>query len=161
MAQGDIAVTLVGNITADPELRFTPSGAAVASFTVVQNRRQLNKTTNEWEDGDPTFLRCSIWRQYAENVAETLTRGQRVMVTGRLIQRSFEKDGEKRTVYEVQADEVGVCLRYGSATFTKVARTDTNSGRGGSPADDPWTTPDPGGRPRGFANPTQPDEPPF
>src|SRR3954468_8549558 len=108
MAQGDVNITVVGNLTDDPELRFTPNGAAVASFTVASTPRILDKATNEWKDGDALFLRCSVWRQAAENVAESLQRGARVIVTGRLKQRSFEtKEGEKRTVVEVEVDEVG------------------------------------------------------
>jgi single stranded DNA-binding protein len=116
MAQGDILVTIIGNLTNDPELRFTPSGAAVASFTVASSSRLLDKQTNEWKDGDTTFLRCNVWRQYAENVAESLQRGMRVIVNGRLKQRSYEtKEGEKRTVYEVEVDDVGPALRYATA----------------------------------------------
>jgi single-strand DNA-binding protein len=133
MAQGDINVTIVGNIVADPELRFTPSGAAVANFTVVSNTRYLDKDSNEWKDGDPVFMRCSIWRQYAENVAESLTRGNRIIVTGRLKQRSYEKDGEKRTVVEMDVDDVGPALKFATAKVTKVARTE-----GATAANDPW-----------------------
>ena len=123
MAQGDIPVTVIGNLTDDPELRFTPSGQAVASFTVASSTRVRDAQTNEWKDGDTTFLRCSVWRQYAENVAESLTRGTRVIVNGRLKQRSYEtKEGEKRTVYEVDVDEVGPALRYATAKITKVNR---------------------------------------
>src|SRR5579884_1131477 len=105
---GETVITVVGNLTDDPELRFTPSGAAVASFTVASTPRTFDRATNEWKDGDALFLRCSIWRQAAENVAESLQRGSRVIVTGRLRQRSFEtKEGEKRTVVEVEVDEVG------------------------------------------------------
>ena len=104
MAAGDVNVTIVGNLTNDPELRFTPSGAAVASFTVASTPRVLDKATNEWKDGEALFMRCSVWRQYAENVAESLTKGSRVIVTGRLKQRSYEtREGEKRTVYEIEA----------------------------------------------------------
>ena len=150
MAQGDINLTIVGNLTNDPELRFTPSGAAVASFTVASNSRYLDKTTNEWKDGEPVFMRCSVWRQYAENVAESLTRGTRVIVTGRLKQRSYEtREGEKRTVLEMEVDDVGPALRTATAKVTKVARAggggfgDGGSGGfgGGTPAggnDDPW-----------------------
>src|SRR5579875_2786246 len=123
MAAGDVTVTIVGNLTNDPELRFTPSGAAVASFTVASTPRILDKNTNEWKDGDALFLRCSVWRQAAENIAESLTRGARVIVTGRLRQRSFEtKEGEKRTVVELEVDEVGPSLRYATAKVTKAAR---------------------------------------
>ena len=116
MAQGDVVVTVVGNLTGDPELRFTPNGAAVASFTVASTTRVLDKGTNEWKDGDTMFLRCSVWRQYAENVAESLTKGTRVIVTGRLKQRSYEtKEGEKRSVVELDVDDVGPALRNATA----------------------------------------------
>mgnify|MGYP003336334121 FL=1 len=112
MAAGDTQITLVGNLTNDPELRFTPSGAAVAKFTVASTPRYMDRQTNEWKDGDTLFLNCQIWRQAAENVAESLTRGMRVIVSGRLKQRSYEtKEGEKRTVFEVEVDEVGPSLR--------------------------------------------------
>jgi len=111
MAAGDTTITITGNLTGDPELRYTPTGQAVANFTVASTPRFMDKTTNEWKDGDTLFLRCNIWRQPAENVAESLTRGMRVIVQGRLRQRSYEtKEGEKRTVYEVEADEVGPSL---------------------------------------------------
>ena len=158
MAAGDIAVTVVGNLTNDPELRFTPSGAAVASFTVASSSRVLDKTTNEWKDGETVFMRCSVWRQYAENVAESLTKGTRVIVSGRLKQRSYEtREGEKRQVMELEVEDVGPALRYATA---KVTRTQSqgggfgggNGGGGASaPADDPWAS-SPGA---GF------DEPPF
>src|SRR6266567_2987341 len=148
MAQGDILVTIIGNLTNDPELRFTPSGAAVASFTVASSSRVLDKQTNEWKDGDTTFLRCNVWRQYAENVAESLQRGMRVIVNGRLKQRSYEtKEGEKRTVYEIEVDDVGPALRYATAKVTKVSRGGPGGGSGfgapasDSPSDDPWATP--------------------
>ena len=125
MAAGDINVTVVGNMTNDPELRFTPSGAAVASFTIATNSRYLDKTTNEWKDGDPTYLRCSVWRQYAENVAESLTKGTRVIVSGKLKQRSYEtREGEKRTVMEVEVEDVGPALRYATAKVNRVQRSD-------------------------------------
>jgi len=150
MAQGDINLTIVGNITNDPELRFTPSGAAVASFTVASNSRYLDKTTNEWKDGEPVFMRCSVWRQYAENVAESLTRGTRVIVTGRLKQRSYDnRDGQKVTVMEMEVDDVGPALRTATAKVTKVARAggggfgSDGGGFGGGTGggggnDDPW-----------------------
>jgi len=158
MAQGDINLTIVGNITNDPELRFTPSGAAVASFTVASNSRYLDKTTNEWKDGEPVFMRCSVWRQYAENVAESLTRGTRVIVTGRLKQRSYDnRDGQKVTVMEMEVDDVGPALRTATAKVTKVARAGGggfggdgggfggggNAGGGGN--DDPWASQSGGG----------------
>ena len=156
MAQGDINVTIVGNLTNDPELRFTPSGAAVASFTIASNSRYLDKTTNEWKDGEPVFMRCSVWRQYAENVAESLTRGTRVIVTGRLKQRSYEtREGEKRTVVEMEVDDVGPALRTATAKVTKVARAGGGGFGGGgggfggqaAPAgnDDPWASSAPAG----------------
>ena len=114
---GDTVITVVGNLTADPELRFTPSGAAVANFTVASTPRTFDRQTGEWKDGEALFLRCNIWRQAAENVAETLTRGMRVIVQGRLRQRSFEtREGEKRTVIELEVDEVGPSLRYATAS---------------------------------------------
>jgi single-strand DNA-binding protein len=116
---GDTTITLVGNLTADPELRFTNSGAAVVNFTIASTPRTFDRTANEWKDGQALFLRCNVWRQPAENVAESLTRGMRVIVTGRLVQRSFEKDGEKRTVYEVEVDEVGPSLRYATASVQR------------------------------------------
>jgi single-strand DNA-binding protein len=169
MAQGDIPVTITGNLTNDPELRFTPSGAAVASFTVASSTRVLDKQTNEWKDGDTTFLRCNVWRQYAENVAESLQRGMRVIVNGRLKQRSYEtKEGEKRTVYEVEVDDVGPALKYATAKVTKVSRG--GGGFGGAPAadaasDDPWSTPaagsSAGSSSWGGAAGAGGDEPPF
>lgn len=154
MAQGDVTVTVVGNLTGDPELRFTPNGQAVASFTVASTTRVLDRTSNEWKDGDTLFLRCSVWRQYAENVAESLTKGTRVLVTGRLKQRSYEtKEGEKRTVVEMEVDDVGPALRNATAKVARVASTGGNSGFSGggasAPADDPW------------AAPVSNDEPPF
>src|ERR1700749_460457 len=126
---GEPVITVVGNLTAHPELRFTPSGAAVASFTIASTPRQFDRASNEWKDGEALFLRCSIWRQAAENVAESLTRGMRVVATGRLKQRAFEtREGEKRTVIELVVDEVGPSLRYASA---KVNRTQRGSSTGG------------------------------
>jgi single-strand DNA-binding protein len=164
---GDTTITVVGNLTADPELRFTPSGAAVANFTVASTPRTFDKNSGEWKDGEALFLRCNIWRQSAENVAESLTRGMRVVVQGRLRQRSFEtKEGEKRTVVELEVDEVGPSLRYATAKVNKAARGSGDGGFGGgggrsggsAPADDPWGSAPPasGGGGGGFA-----DEPPF
>jgi len=162
---GDTTITVVGNLTSDPELRFTPSGASVASFTVASTPRFLDKGSNEWKDGDALFLRCSVWRQAAENAAESLHRGDRVIVTGRLKQRSFEtKEGEKRTVVEIDVDEVGPSLRYAAAKVNKAARGGGGGGGGGGysggggnsssgPADDPWSTPGGAG--------SMSDEPPF
>lgn len=127
---GDTTITIVGNLTADPELRFTPSGAAVANFTVASTPRIYDRQTGEWKDGEALFLRCNIWREAAENVAESLTRGARVIVSGRLKQRSFEtREGEKRTVIEVEVDEIGPSLRYATAKVNKASRS------GGSAAD--------------------------
>jgi single-strand DNA-binding protein len=121
---GETVITVVGNLTDDPELRFTPSGAAVASFTVASTPRTFDRNSNEWKDGDALFLRCSIWRQAAENVAESLTKGMRVVVQGRLRQRSYEtREGEKRTVVELEVEEVGPSLKYATAKVTKAARS--------------------------------------
>jgi single-strand DNA-binding protein len=164
---GDTVITVIGNLTADPELRFTPSGAAVASFTIASTPRTFDRNTNEWKDGEALFLRCSLWRQAAENAAESLTRGMRVIAQGRLQQRSYEtREGEKRTVIELQVDEIGPSLRYASA---KVNRTQRGSAQGGfgssgssssdsgaSAADDPWSSAAPASGSGGFS-----DEPPF
>jgi single-strand DNA-binding protein len=163
---GDTVITVVGNLTSDPELRFTQSGAAVASFTVASTPRTFDRASGEWKDGDALFMRCNIWRQPAENVAESLTRGARVIVSGRLRQRSFEtREGEKRTVVELEVDEVGPSLRYATAKVNKVSRGSgggaggfgggSGSG-GGAPADDPWGSAPPAGGGGGFS-----DEPPF
>jgi single-strand DNA-binding protein len=168
---GDTILTVVGNLTADPELRFTPSGAAVANFTVASTPRTFDRQTNEWKDGEALFLRCSIWRQAAENVAESLTRGARVVVTGRLKQRSFEtKEGEKRTVVELEVDEIGPSLRYATAKVNKVSRGSGGGdfgggGYGGGGAgrgsaggsDDPWGSAPPASGGDGGSY----DEPPF
>ncbi len=126
---GETPITLIGNLTADPELRFTPSGAAVANFTVASTPRTFDRQTNEWRDGDAMFLNCAVWRQAAENVAESLQKGMRVIVSGRLKSRSYEtREGEKRTVFEVDVDEIGPALRYATA---KVTRTSSGGGQGG------------------------------
>ena len=128
---GDTTLTIIGNLTNDPELRFTPSGAAVANFTVASTPRTFDRQSQEWKDGEALFLRCSVWREAAENVAESLTRGSRVMAQGRLRQRSYEtKEGEKRTVVELEVDEIGPSLRYATATVTKASRTGAGGGRG-------------------------------
>jgi single-strand DNA-binding protein len=130
MAAGDTQITVVGNLVADPELRFTASGQPVATFRIASTPRIRDNATNEWKDGDSLFLTCNVWRQAAENVAESLQRGMRVIVTGRLKQRNYEtKEGEKRTVYEVEVDDVGPSLRNASA---KVARANRTGGAGGS-----------------------------
>lgn len=146
---GETTITMVGNLTADPELRFTASGAAVANFTVASTPRKFNKQSGAWEDGDALFMRCSVWRQFAENVAETLTRGMRVIVQGSLVQRSYQtKEGEKRTVIELQVDEVGPSLRYVTAKVNKAQREgSTNAQQAPSRPptqqafDDPWASP--------------------
>jgi single-strand DNA-binding protein len=164
---GDTVITVVGNLTADPELRFTPSGAAVASFTIASTPRTFDKNSNEWKDGEALFLRCSIWRQAAENVAESLQRGMRVVAQGRLKQRSYEtREGEKRTVIELEVDEIGPSLKYATAKVNRTQRgsssgggfgasgSDAGGSSGGAPADDPWgSAPASSG---GFS-----DEPPF
>ena len=144
---GDTVITVIGNLTADPELRFTPSGAAVANFTVASTPRMFDRQSNEWKDGETLFMRCSIWRDAAENVAESLHRGTRVLVSGRLKQRSFDtKEGEKRTVIELEVDEVGPSLRYASAKVTKAERGGGGGGGfgggggGGFQQNDPWAT---------------------
>ncbi|MGJ6980609.1 single-stranded DNA-binding protein [Aestuariimicrobium soli] len=125
---GETPITIIGNLTADPELRFTPSGAAVASFTVASTPRTFDRQSGEWKDGDAMFLNCSVWRQAAENVTESLTKGMRVIVNGRLKSRSYEtREGERRTVFEVEVEEVGPSLRYASA---KVNRNPSGSGGG-------------------------------
>jgi single-strand DNA-binding protein len=161
---GDTVITVIGNITGDPELRFTPSGAAVANFTVASTPRAFDRQSNEWKDGETLFMRCSVWRDAAENVAESLQRGTRVIVSGRLKSRSYEtKEGEKRTVIEMEVDEVGPSLRYASAKVTKTQRGSGGGGgfggqggqgggggysggqgggyhSGGQSAEDPWAT---------------------
>ncbi|MHA7181339.1 single-stranded DNA-binding protein [Arthrobacter sp. MDB2-24] len=184
---GETVTTVIGNLTADPELRFTPSGSAVANFTIASTPRTFDRQTNDWKDGETLFLRCNVWRESAENVAETLTKGTRVIAQGRLKSRSYDtKEGEKRTVMELEVDEVGPSLRYASA---KVARTQrSNSGNGGTggngggaqqgghsnqgnqnntawqqqPADDPWGAPAAAGAGRagGWGNGPE-SEPPF
>jgi single-strand DNA-binding protein len=170
MAAGDPQITVVGNLVDDPELRFTPAGQPVARFRIASTPRFMDRATNEWKDGDSLFLTCNVWRQAAENVAESLQRGMRVIVNGRLKQRSYEtKEGEKRTVYEVEVDDVGPSLRNASAKVNKAARTGApaggggggyNSGGGGGGSrggsggaqDDPWANEGSGG---------YSDEPPF
>ncbi|MFF5439771.1 single-stranded DNA-binding protein [Streptomyces achromogenes] len=165
---GETVITVIGNLVDDPELRFTPSGAAVAKFRVASTPRTFDRQTNEWKDGESLFLTCSVWRQAAENVAESLQRGMRVIVQGRLKQRSYEdREGVKRTVYELDVDEVGPSLRNATAKVTKTAGGGARGGQGGyggggggqgggwgggpgggqggAPADDPWATGAPAG----------------
>ncbi|MBI9114822.1 single-stranded DNA-binding protein [Sanguibacter suaedae] len=163
---GDTVITVIGNLTGDPELRFTPSGAAVANFTVASTPRTFDRQSNEWKDGDTLFMRCSIWREAAENVAETLTKGTRVIASGRLVQRSYEtREGEKRTVVELQVEEIGPSLKYASAKVTRAQRSGGGGGgggfgasSGGQQSEDPWATAGPASSSGGssFA-----DEPPF
>ena len=180
----ETVITIIGNLTNDPELRFTPSGAAVANFTVASTPRTFERQSNEWKDGETLFMRCSVWRDAAENVAESLVRGTRVIVSGRLRSRSYEtKEGEKRTVVELEVDEVGPSLRYATTKVNKTSRGGGGGGGGGNfggggggysggggggysgggqqsgggsaPADDPWAT-----GPSGGYGGSQ-DEPPF
>jgi single-strand DNA-binding protein len=174
---GDTVITVIGNLTADPELRFTPSGAAVANFTVASTPRTFDRQTNEWKDGEALFLRCNIWREAAENVAESLTRGARVIVSGRLKQRSFEtREGEKRTVVELEVDEIGPSLKYATAKVNKASRSGgggggfgggggsrqpaaqsgASAGGGSAGGDDPW-----GSAPASGSFAGGDDEPPF
>jgi single-strand DNA-binding protein len=171
MAAGDTQITIAGNLVDDPELRFTPAGQPVARFRVASTPRFRDNNTGEWKDGDSLFLTCNVWRQAAENVAESLTRGMRVIVSGRLRQRSYEtKEGEKRTVYEVEVDDVGPSLRNASAKVNRISRSggdggysagsgqgqrgqgSSGGGRSGGGDADPWATDGPGG---------YTDEPPF
>ena len=186
---GETPITVVGNLTGDPELRFTPSGAAVANFTVASTPRTFDKQTNEWKDQETLFLNCSVWRQAAENAAESLQRGMRVIVTGRLKARSYEtREGEKRTVFEIDVEEVGPSLRSASAKVTKTTRQGGGGGYSGggggggysggggggqqsAPADDPWASPAPaqggggwggqpqGGQPQGGGQSAPPNDP--
>lgn len=129
---GEVVVTVCGNLTGDPELRWTSSGVAVATFTVASTPRTYDRESNGFKDGDPLFLRCSVWRQYAENVAESLTKGMQVIVSGRLKQRSYEKDGQQRTVIELDVEDVGPTLRFATAKVTKAQRNGSGGGNGGS-----------------------------
>ncbi len=139
---GDTYVTVVGNLVDDPELRFTPSGAAVANFRIASTPRTFDRQTNEWKDGEALFLSCSVWRQAAENVAESLQRGMRVVVQGRLKARSYEtREGEKRTVFEIEVEEVGPSLKYATAKVTRAQRSSGGGGGGFSGGgDDPWAS---------------------
>jgi single-strand DNA-binding protein len=184
---GETTITVVGNLTDDPELRFTPSGAAVAKFRIASTPRTLDRQSGEWKDGEPLFLACNIWRDAAEHVAESLQRGSRVIVQGRLRQRSYEtREGEKRTVYELEVDEIGPSLRYATAKVQKMSRSggggggfgasggggggnrqpSSSGGGGGNNFDDPWATAAPAASSRsggtsGGGTSTFDDEPPF
>ena len=168
MAAGDTQITIAGNLVDDPELRYTPTGQAVAKFRVASTPRFRDNASGEWKDGDSLFLTCNVWRQAAENVAESLQRGMRVIVQGRLKQRSYEtKEGEKRTVYEIEADEVGPSLRNATAKVAKTTRGGGGGGFGaGTPDNDPWASASPapaagGGGGGGWNAPGTSDEPPF
>ena len=182
---GETTITVVGNLTDDPELRFTPSGAAVAKFRIASTPRTLDRQSGEWKDGEPLFLACNVWRDAAEHVAESLQRGARVIVQGRLRQRSYEtREGEKRTVYELEVDEIGPSLRYATAKVQKMSRSgggggggfgasgggagggnrQPSGGGGGNNFDDPWATAAPASsapRSGGGSNSSFDDEPPF
>jgi single-strand DNA-binding protein len=176
---GDTQITVVGNLVDDPELRFTPSGAAVANFRIASTPRTFDRQSNEWKDGEALFLSCSVWRQAAENVAESLQKGMRVVVQGNLRSRQYEtREGEKRTVFEIQVDEVGPSLRYATAKVTRTQRQGGSSygggqqggGQGGPSDNDPWATPAQSQAPQGGGAPANDpwatpgvssDEPPF
>jgi single-strand DNA-binding protein len=161
---GETVITVVGNLVDDPELRFTPSGAAVANFRIASTPRSFNRQTNEWEDGEALFLSCSVWRQAAENVAESLTRGMRVVVQGRLKARSYEtREGEKRTVFEIEVEEVGPSLKFATAKVARATRGGGGGGYGGGQqaggGEDPWATPAGGQQGGGQAAPQQATQP--
>lgn len=144
---GETVITLVGNLTGDPELRFTPSGSAVANFTIASTPRTFDRQSNEWKDGETLFMRCSIWREAAENVAESLTKGTRVVVTGRMKSRSYQtKEGENRTVIELEADEIGPSLRYATAKVNRTQRSGGGGGFGGGGQSGPAGAPQGGGQ---------------
>jgi single-strand DNA-binding protein len=168
MAQGDTQITMIGNLVDDVELRFTPAGHAVAKFRMASTPRHFDKTTNEWADGESLFLTCNVWRQPAENVAESLTKGTRVIVSGRLKQRSYTtKEGEKRTVYEIEADEVGPSLKNATVKVQRLKRSSSGGGSSAPAGDDPWVSGGGGGRTTGnVVNDADPwaissTEPPF
>ncbi|WBB96820.1 MULTISPECIES: single-stranded DNA-binding protein [unclassified Solwaraspora] len=169
---GDTTITVIGNLTDDPELRFTPSGAAVAKFRVASTPRYMDRASGEWKDGEPLFLSCTVWRQAAEHVAESLQRGARVIVSGRLRQRSYEtREGEKRTVIELEVDEIGPSLRYATAKVQKMSRSggggfggSGGSGGGGNQGggfDDPWATAAPAASSARSGGGNFDEEPPF
>lgn len=136
---GETIITVVGNLTADPELRYTQNGLAVANFTIASTPRTFDRAANDWKDGEALFLRASVWREFAEHVAGSLSKGSRVIATGRLKQRSYEtKEGEKRTSYEIEVDEIGPSLRYATAQVTRT--TGGGSARGGQGGDEPWAS---------------------
>ncbi|MEX0913920.1 MAG: single-stranded DNA-binding protein [Demequina sp.] len=158
---GDTQITIVGNLTGDPELRFIQSGAAVVNFTVASTPRSFDRQSNELKDGETLFLRCSLWREAAENVAESLTKGMRVIVQGRLVQRSFETNGEKRTVNEIQVDEVGPSMRYATAKVTRTQRGGGQGGGGFSGGGATASAPAGGSDNDPWASAPSSDEPPF
>jgi single-strand DNA-binding protein len=157
----DTVITIIGNTTAPAELRFTPSGAAVANFTVASTPRTFDKNSNEWKDGTTLFMRCSAWRELAENVAETLAQqGTRVIVSGRLTQREYEKDNQKRTVIELEVDEIGPSLKYATAKVTRTQRSGGNQAAQQPPAQhQPWGGNQPANNSQGWGNGTQTESP--
>ena len=161
---GETVITIKGNLTADPELRFTQGGLAVTNFTVASTPRNFDRAANDWKDGDPLFMSCSVWRDAAENAAESLKKGMAVIVEGRLKQRSYQtKEGEKRTVVEMDVDDVGPALKNATAKVTKVARQGGGGFGGGAPSDDPWAAPVESGSSAGSGSggSSSFDEPPF
>lgn len=178
---GEPQITVIGNLTSDPELRYTPSGAAVANFTVASTPRTLDRQSNEWRDGEAMFLSCSVWREYAENVAESLTKGMQVMVNGRLKARSYDtREGQRRTVFEIDVDEVGPTLRFATAKVNRASRGGGNGGgsswsgggrsgggdNGGGNSNSNWQGSSDQGNNRGggtdpWGSQSQADEPPF
>lgn len=160
---GDTQITVIGNLTGDPELRFIQSGAAVVNFTVASTPRTFDRQSNEWKDGDTLFMRCSLWREAAENVAESLTKGMRVVVVGRLVSRSWEANGEKRTVMELQVDEVGPSLKYSTAKVTRTQRAGAGGGgfSGGGGGGGYASAPAGGADNDPWASAPSSDEPPF
>ncbi|MBN9151906.1 MAG: single-stranded DNA-binding protein [Cryobacterium sp.] len=138
---GETVITVVGNLTADPELRFTQNGLAVANFTIASTPRTFDRAANDWKDGEALFLRASVWREFAEHVAGSLSKGARVIATGRLKQRSYEtKEGEKRTSYEIEVDEIGPSLRYATAQVTRTTGGASRGSQGGQGAEEPWAS---------------------
>jgi len=156
----DTTITVIGNLTGDPELRFTPSGSAVANFSIASTPRSFDRTSNEWKDGETLFLRASIWREAAENVAQTLTKGMRVVAQGRLKSRSYDKDGEKKTVIEFEVDEIGPSLTYASAVVTRTQKTGNQGQQTQQPAQQqPWGGNQPAQNPGGWGNGNQAEAP--
>lgn len=163
---GETTITVIGNLTNDPEMRFTQSGSAVSNFTIASTPKTFDRQSNEWKDGETLFLRASVWREMAENVAESLTKGMRVIVTGRLKSRSYDtKEGEKRTVIELEVDEIGPSLRFANAKVNRTQRNSNGGGFGGTQAaaqqEDPWATPAATANAGGWGNGPASTDPPF